>query len=52
VRHALRLGALTDALDVHAEVVVAACDISDMASALLVMPGRAGALQGPWRRRG
>ena len=38
VRHALRLGALTDVLDVHAEVVIAGCDVSDMASAALVLP--------------
>lgn len=44
-RHALRLGALTEVLDIHAEVVVAACDVADMASAALVLPEGRGRLR-------
>lgn len=45
VRHALRLGSLTSALEVRAEVVVAACDVSDMASAVLVLPDESGGFE-------
>jgi len=38
VRHALRLGALSLPPDIHAEVVTAACDVSDMQSAALLLP--------------
>ena len=42
VRHALRLGALTEPADIHAEVVAAAIDVADMASAALLLPGQRG----------
>ena len=42
VRHATRLTTLTDERVVHAEVVVAACDVADMASAALLLPGPRG----------
>ena len=44
-RHALRLGALTQEGDVHAEVVVAACDVADMASAVLLLPNERGRMR-------
>jgi len=42
VRHALRLGTLTEPADIHAEVVAAAIDVADMASAALLLPGPRG----------
>jgi diguanylate cyclase (GGDEF)-like protein len=42
VRHALRLGALTEPADIHAEVVAAATDVADMGSAALLLPGQRG----------
>ena len=42
VRHATRLTTLTDEHVIHAEVVVAACDVADMASAALLLPGPRG----------
>jgi diguanylate cyclase (GGDEF)-like protein len=42
VRHATRLTTLTEERVIHAEVVVAACDVADMASAALLLPGPRG----------
>lgn len=42
VRHATRLTTLTNEQIIHAEVVVAACDVADMASAALLLPGPRG----------
>ena len=44
-RHALRLGALTEPGDVHAEVVIAACEVGDMASAVLLLPNEHGRMR-------
>ena len=42
VRHATRLTTLTDEQIIHAEAVVAACDVADMQSAALLLPGPRG----------
>jgi diguanylate cyclase (GGDEF)-like protein len=42
VRHAIRLGALTEPADVHAEAVAAARDIAGVDSAALLLRGEAG----------
>jgi diguanylate cyclase (GGDEF)-like protein len=45
VRHAVRLGALTDPAAIRAETVAAACAVTGMDTAALFLPGPTGALE-------